>query len=384
MAQAQLRFSSMLAHEIRTPLNTITGLVDEMYQIGNSASCHAKNCSNEIVGLKESTEFLYELVNGVLDYNKLKEKKLALNRERFSIQYLFETLEQFYSTRAGQKNLSLRFVISEETPNWIEADPVRLRQILGNLIDNAIKFTAMGSVTVMAKVVKSGLKEPQLVFRVTDTGIGIKKSSLNKIFEAFSQADKGISKKYGGTGIGLALCRELARVMNGQIRVESTEGVGSTFTLFLPLDSTQTDQTASQGKQSKPVFAMRHKVLMVEDHQLNAKINRRILESAGMDVDWVETGEDAVDAIDHVEYNIILMDLQLGDGINGYEASRQIHAKKAEACPPILALTASVLDEELSAKLAAAGIDGALEKPFKKEEAIRQINQAVKSRLIDC
>lgn len=373
LADAQRRFASVLAHEIRTPLNTLTGLINEMYEKGQTGACKAVACNTEIEGIKSTSEFLVDLVNSVLDYNKLKESKVVITQESFDVGGLFDSLSAFYTPRAHSKDLDLTFDVTKQSPLQIIGDKTRYRQILGNIIDNAIKFTDKGFVAVNYNFVGKKGNKTYAVLRIMDSGIGIKDSALETIFKPFSQASSSISKKYGGSGVGLSLCRELIEIMGGRIEVKSKLGYGTTFTVFIPAKADELQHSGSSTSLEN-YFDGKCSVLMVEDHPINGKINKKLLEKLGLAVHWVTTGEKAVELAKTTPYDLILMDLDLGEGINGYEAAKEIRKVSKNAKTPLVALTASDAGT-IADRLADANITNVLDKPFKAEDAARKLRQ---------
>ena len=373
LADAQRRFASVLAHEIRTPLNTLTGLIDEMYEKEQAGAWKAAVYNTEIEGIKSVSEFLVDLVNSVLDYNKLKEGKLVISQQPFDMGELFNNLSTFYTPRAHSKELDLTFDVTKQSPLQIIGDRTRYRQILGNIIDNAIKFTQKGFVAVVYDFVGEKGKKTYAVLKVTDSGIGIKDSALDTIFKPFSQANSGISKEFGGSGVGLSLCQELIEVMGGRIEVKSKLGYGTTFTIFIPAKAGDVPHSSS-GKALDNYLEGNYSTLMVEDHPINGKINKKLFEKLGLTVQWVTNGEEAVELAKTTPYDLILMDLDLGEGINGYEAAKEIRKASKNAKTPLVALTASDAGT-IADRLTDANITELLDKPFKAEDAARKLRQ---------
>ncbi|WP_370264309.1 ATP-binding protein [Limnobacter sp.] len=359
-------FGSLLAHEIRTPLTTLLGTLNIM----NSE--HRQANAIEMKTMTAVSKSLLSLVNSALDYNSLGNGSVSLVSEPFEVQALCDRLAHLHQTMAANKNVGLRMVCDVNLNTPILGDAAKLEQVLANLLSNAIKFTPPeGQVTLKAQR-HTHAQGDTVSFRVEDTGIGIESHALGTIFEPFKQASSGTKRRFGGTGIGLALSKRLVQAMGSDLFVESSPGEGTVFFFSLP-------HVAGEINPSQPCVTQGPdclkgiKALMVEDHVMNAKINSRLLSRQGMVVDWVESGELALDQFtEATQYDVVLMDINLGDGLSGVEAAQILLARFKSLCPPILALTAGVVIEQRS-HIIASGMKEIIEKPFDLEFASRQI-----------
>ncbi|MCA9210904.1 MAG: response regulator, partial [Planctomycetales bacterium] len=314
-----------------------------------------------------SAQILLRLINDLLDFSRIESGRIEFQASPFSLTEVIASIVHEVEPAATAKSLSLTYEVAAAVSPIYVGDAGRVRQVLVNLLTNAIKFTNVGSVKLSANTAAdSGL----LLLCVADTGIGIPESKRELIFEAFSQADASITRDYGGTGLGLSICRTLVRAMGGDISVASEEGQGSQFTIALPLSSapTQTPETATSpsqpdGAEQAPPL----RILVAEDHIINAKLIAHILESRGHHVTHVENGQLAWEACQHSTFDIVLMDCQL-PVMDGFQATREIRkwerAQPNERTPvTIVALTARAIQGD-EAVCREAGMDGYLSKPF--------------------
>jgi signal transduction histidine kinase/CheY-like chemotaxis protein len=357
-SQAKSDFLANMSHEIRTPMNGVIGMTDLALELEQSAT------QREYLRIvKSSAQSLMVILNDVLDFSKIEAGKLDIEAVRFS---LVETMEDTLKTlrsRASQKGLILDSVLQPDLPNEVLGDPVRLRQIVTNLCDNAIKFTAQGGVYVQVHgAPRAGGYELHLSVR--DTGIGIPADKQKGVFEAFSQADTSTTRRFGGTGLGLTICARLVELMGGRIWLDSVEGQGSTFhfTLLvqaaLPL-GTAPAPTASAAAQN----ARSLQVLLVEDHPINQLLATTLLKKWRHNVVLANNGQEAVDLFATQRWDIVLMDMQM-PVMGGLEATRLIRAgEPVGQHTPIVAMTANAMDSDRQACLE-AGMDDHLAKPF--------------------
>jgi PAS domain S-box-containing protein len=368
-SRAKTDFLAHMSHEIRTPLTAISGIAEifEKHQ-GNLDPKQQQLVRT----LNSSTQSLKELVSDILDFSKIESGELELEENPFGLQDLFEQVISIVSVKAQEKGIGFRFDFDEVRRQRILGDRARLRQVLINLIGNAVKFTDKGEVEIKAaRVMKDAMA--QLRIDVRDTGIGIDARNFDMIFERFKQADSSVSRKYGGTGLGLPISLRLARLMGGNITVDSALGKGSTFTLLLPLrqeeemPETQSDQNLShsltesiraQGKEQK-------RILLVEDYEGNVVLLSYLLDSLGCQYDVARTGLEALNMWRQSGYDLILMDVQMPemDGFTATAQIRHIEAEKALPRTPIIGMTAHALvgDKE---KCIEAGMDSYLPKPI--------------------
>lgn len=369
-SRAKTDFLAHMSHEIRTPLTAISGIAEifEKYQ-GNLDPKQQQLVRT----LNSSTQSLKELVSDILDFSKIESGELELEESPFSLQNLFEQVISIVSVKAHEKGIDFRFDYDDVRRQRILGDRARLRQVLINLVGNAVKFTDKGSVDITAtRTLKNG--EPYLRIDVRDTGIGIDSKHFDMIFERFKQADSSVSRKYGGTGLGLPISQRLARLMGGNITVESVLGKGSTFTLMLPVRQEEeiaeadSDQTLSHSLtetiREQGVKAQK-RILLVEDYEGNVVLLSYLLDNIGCPYDVARTGLEALNMWKQRAYDVILMDVQMPE-MDGFTATAQIRRMEQEKSlprTPIIGMTAHALvgDKE---KCIEAGMDSYLPKPI--------------------
>ncbi|MGC5700357.1 response regulator [Pseudomonas sp. NFXW11] len=367
--KAKSDFLAMMSHELRTPMNGVLGMLQllETTEMTQEQSEYAALAS-------ESTEHLLKVINDILDFSRIERSALELEHIPFNLAELISSSAQAFQHSALQRGLELQLRLPPGMESLqVKGDPTRIRQILVNLIGNALKFTERGTVSIEAQW--QALDHELLWFTcaVRDSGIGISPDSLELMFDAFQQADSSISRRYGGTGLGLPIARTLAERMGGTLRAQSEEGHGSVFTLEIPLALFQ---------QSLPVLAPRvssnpqagegRNVLLVEDNPVNQTVIQAMLRSLGFTVSVVTDGAQAIRSAESLIFEAILMDCRL-PLVDGYQATRQIRQLPGCADLPIIALTANALQGDREACLE-AGMNDYLAKPFKRAD-LQQILQ---------
>ncbi|OOV95426.1 ATP-binding protein [Pseudomonas sp. MF4836] len=366
---AKSDFLAMMSHELRTPMNGVLGMLQllETTEMTEEQAEYAALAS-------ESTEHLLKVINDILDFSRIERSALELEHIAFNLSELIISSAQAFQHNAAQRGLDLKLQIPPGMESLqVKGDPTRIRQILVNLVGNALKFTEKGSVSIEPQW--QALDHELLWFTCTvrDSGIGISAQSLELMFDAFQQADSSISRRYGGTGLGLPIARTLAERMGGTLRAQSEEGQGSVFTLEIPL---------ARFQQSLPVLAPRahagnahgegRNVLLVEDNPVNQTVIQAMLRSLGFTVSIATDGAQAIRSAESLIFEAILMDCRL-PLIDGYEATRQIRQLPGCADLPIIALTANALQGDREACLS-AGMNDYLAKPFKRTD-LQQILQ---------
>ncbi|HEV2962536.1 MAG TPA: ATP-binding protein [Candidatus Angelobacter sp.] len=359
------QFLANMSHEIRTPMHGILGMAQ--LAIGSEAPQEAREY---VKTLHTAAESLLHVLNDILDFSKIEAGKLTLESVPFSIRNSVDEVRKIVLPQAHAKGLDLQCRVADEVPGLVMGDPTRLHQVLVNLIGNAIKFTEFGSVSleVTQKPSASANSEAVLLFRVSDTGIGIPEEQQKIIFDAFAQADGSVTRRFGGTGLGLAICSQLVQLMGGRLTVESVLNAGSVFEFTCRL-VIATKQELAVG----PIGAMAQespmRILLAEDNLVNQMVAMKLLANHGHKVTVATTGMEAVQAWDREEFDLILMDEQM-PAMDGVEAVRQIRALEAATGAKrtaIVALTASAMKGDRE-RFLAAGMDGYLAKPFSAEQ----------------
>ncbi|MGO3029899.1 ATP-binding protein [Pseudomonas helleri] len=367
--RAKTEFLAMMSHELRTPMNGVLGMLQllETTEMTEEQKEYADLAS-------ASTEHLLKVINDILDFSRIERSTLELEHIAFNLLDLIDNCAQTFQFSAGQRGLLLQLTLPEGlSALHVLGDPTRIRQILVNLIGNALKFTERGNVSIEAKWQPLDHQLIWFTCTVRDSGIGISNEKLESMFDAFQQADSSISRRYGGTGLGLPIARTLAERMGGTLRAKSEEGQGSVFTLEIPLELHQ-PVTLSQppALAAQAPMGQGGKVLLVEDNPVNQTVIEATLRSLGYEVCVVSDGAQAIHQANTEDYVAILMDCRLPI-IDGYEATRQIRQLAGCRTVPIIALTANALQGDRENCLQ-AGMNDYLAKPFKRTD-LEQILQ---------
>jgi len=361
---AKSKFLATMSHEIRTPLNGILGLTQVLQQ--DSEDLNAKQ---DLQRIMDTTETLSRILNDILDFAKIEDGKLELETRSFTLNELITSTLPLFSGEAKQRGLSLSTHISGNADLALSGDPVRIRQIITNLLSNALKFTHAGEVKLSASVSESSSNKAQLLIQVEDTGIGMSDEHLSRLFQRFEQADSSTYRKYGGSGLGLAIVKGIVNVLGGEITVESQMGKGTKFELQLtfPLVTSETVATSS-AKESTPVKSL--KILLVDDVETNREIIRRGLKRDGHQFVEAENGEQAVALAQEAKFDVILMDLDM-PVMDGLEATRHIRAKSLNQQTFMIALSGFAYQDDIKLILE-AGMNQHMAKPInlKKLKAI--------------
>jgi two-component system, sensor histidine kinase and response regulator len=366
---ARERFLANISHELRTPLNAIVGLSHHLARPGT-----AVDQQRAIEGIRFSADNLLGVINDLLDMTRIRSGHMELDALPFEIRTLLDGLVNSLQGTAQAQGLSLKLDVDATLPTMLVGDPVRLNQVLSNLVGNALKFTTVGGVSVQAAPAALPSGEPGIEIVVSDTGIGIAPEDRERVFDPFLQASGELTRSSGGTGLGLSIVRDLVQQMGGTIALESRVGVGSTFRVVLPL----IEATAAMEPSSAPIsmsLLAGLEVLIVEDNEMNSYVARVVLEHAGAHVTVVVNGQEALDRLRHVRHDVVLMDIQM-PVMDGFEASWRIRNELglSEAELPIIALTATALADE-QRRANASGMTDYIMKPFKPESLCLRIAQ---------
>ena len=382
-SQAKSEFLANMSHEIRTPMNAVVGLAN-LLQTHNLPPEKQKEF---IHTLQLSAQSLMVLINDLLDISKIENDQMQLENIAFNIAEMMEEVISIMSVKAKEKKIDLTIEYDPQLNDNFMGDPLRLRQVVVNLISNAVKFTEKGAVTVHLSGLKSQVPElVDVTIEVIDTGIGIAPDKLETVFSKFSQADTSMTRKYGGTGLGLSISKTLIQLMGGTVHVVSTLGLGSKFTVQIPLKKAKADDTKIVLPKLIPLETDLHRevkkprVLLVEDYKGNVIVATAMLTNLGFEWELAENGKEAVEKTKDTIYDLILMDVQM-PWMDGLEATRHIrdHEKATGRPPmPIIAMTAYSLAGDRE-RCINAGMDDYISKPFKPEE-LRDKSRALLKR----
>jgi signal transduction histidine kinase/ActR/RegA family two-component response regulator len=379
-AEAANRAKSLLlanmSHEIRTPMTGVLGFADLLSSTPLSPRQH-----EYVEMIRSSGKALLTLINDILDFSKVEAGKLTIEKAPLDVRLVVEQSIGLLAVQAAEKHLRLDFHVDPSTPTFVLSDSVRVRQVLVNLLGNAVKFTAAGEVSLTVSAAARDNGRVSLSFVVRDTGPGIPVEDQERIFESFSQVDASITRKYGGTGLGLAISKLLAEEMGGNLRLESRPGSGAAFFFTVPAD-VATDQASDAPAEDGRLSDLPSlRIAVAEDNPVNRMLARAMLERLGYQADIVEDGAELLDRMRSESYDIILMDMQM-PRVDGLEATRRIRRDwPADRQPRIVAMTAAAFPED-RARCLAAGMDDYVSKPVGSEELARVLRRARAETLV--
>jgi PAS domain S-box-containing protein len=361
LAQEKTAFLATMSHEIRTPLNAVLGITELL--AGTDLNAEQQQY---VSTARRSGTLLLALVNDILDFSALESGRIEVEKRTFSVSALLADIRSMFATVAANAALTLVVAIDDTVPDFVCSDENRIRQVLVNLVANALKFTHQGGVRIHIAMATGADGTPNLSFAVQDTGIGIDADRQQRVFQPFTQVDASTTREYGGTGLGLSICRLIAQHLCGALELRSSRGDGSTFTFTVPVERAVQHWIPAQpmepGRPSGPTTSTL-RVLVAEDDATNRMVALRMLSRLGVTADWAADGVDAVVAVRDHDYDLVLMDVHM-PRLDGLGATAQIHAMSDTITPPsIVALTANALAGDIE-RLLDAGMDGYLSKPI--------------------
>jgi signal transduction histidine kinase/CheY-like chemotaxis protein len=365
------QFLANMSHEIRTPMNAITGMIDILIRHD-----HPLSQEKYLHAIQQSSESLLVILNEILDLSKLEAGKMELEKISFEPVKILQNVLNILHFKAEEKGLKLILKTNKNIPQIVRGDPTHLHQILLNLASNAIKFTHKGRITIEANTNFMSDEKVVLQFKVIDTGIGIPKEKMDHVFDVFTQGDTDTTRKYGGTGLGLTICKRLAELHHGSISVESEINIGSAFTVEIPYGLMNDKEEKFQ--EEITIDAHDLNILLAEDNEFNVIVALDVLENSlpGVRIDIAENGEIAVVKVQSNRYDLILMDIQMPE-MDGYEATRAIRLMGNEkANIPIIAMTANIMKAEVD-RCFEAGMNAYISKPFDRHELLATINKVL-------
>ncbi|PJI38458.1 hybrid sensor histidine kinase/response regulator [Ferrovibrio sp.] len=370
LATVKSEFLATMSHEIRTPMNGVLGMAQALENMPLDAT------TRDYVGvIRESAESLLGIINDILDYSRLEAGKMKVAPSAIRLSTLLDTMSALFSSACAQKKLSLRVEIDPAAPVGIETDPVRLRQILVNLVGNAVKFTTQGHIVLRAKPTTLAGNVAGIRFEIEDTGPGISLAAQNTIFERFSQEDASTSRRFGGTGLGLAICRRLCYLLGGEIGCDSRQGKGSLFWFQIPAELAEQEEPQLQLVPANTDYRIkRPRVLCVDDNHINRRIVETLLKPLCEKLVLVGSGAAAVQAAEQQDFDVVLLDIHMPE-MDGIETHYRLRSLPRGGQQRIIALTADVVPEAL-ARYEVAGFDAILAKPIEMDKLLATIGLA--------
>ncbi|MDM8538666.1 ATP-binding protein, partial [Desulfobacterales bacterium HSG17] len=397
-SMAKSEFLARMSHEIRTPMNAIIGMTHLARQ--TELTDEQEDFLSKI---ESSAHLLLGIINDILDFSKIEAGMLSIESVNFELDEILKHHSDFIQVKAREKGINIEFSTDKSIPKILSGDPLRLKQILINLTDNALKFTEKGRIDIRAESFKKTDDKVIILFSVKDTGIGFSHEKLEMLFDPFTQADGSVTRRFGGTGLGLSICRRLAEMMNGQISAQSEPGKGSTFSFTAEFKIPAQEIKSLPGSYNKESFSEKpeilkpesekpktlkpesekpdtlkllknnkhRKILLVEDNHINQQVAAKLLELGGFTVIIAENGLDAVFAAKKAKFDLILMDIEMPE-MDGYEAAVEI--RKMNIKTPIIAMTAHAMNKDRE-KCLKSGMNDYLSKPIKPKQFLLFINK---------
>lgn len=375
--RAKSEFLANMSHEMRTPLNGIIGMTDLMLFGQNSEETRENLCI-----IKTCADSLLRVISDILDISKIEAGRMSIEHTEFDIRPLCTHVVKAHHMKADEKEISFTSHIHPSIPARLIGDPDRLAQVLNNIIGNAVKFTETGKIHFKVEPYANYDNYIQVIFTVSDTGIGISEPEMGRLFKSFSQVDGSFTRKYGGTGLGLAISKQLVEMMGGTIWLESRKGTGTTFYFTILFE--QTGQTKSDllntASELTPVTRNPLNILLVEDDKINQIVTRLMLTSRGYTVEIADNGQEALDRLSEMSFDLILMDIQMPE-MDGMESTRNIRREEEKTGThiPIIALTAHALHGDME-RFLSAGMDDYLAKPVLMEDLFHVIDQIMENQ----
>ena len=365
--RAKSAFLATISHEIRTPLNGILGMAQIIQD-----TLTEREQQQQMKVLYDSANHLLTLLSDILDFSKIEQGRLELNKVDFQLGDMLDSISEIYLPLCAQKGLELEVCNMLDTQLRLYADDAKIRQILFNLLSNAVKFTHSGKVSLSIKHLAEDDSKIFLQWAVSDTGIGIRKERIDKLFQPFVQAESSITRQYGGTGLGLSIVKKLVEQMNGEISVDSQLGSGTTITVLLPLDKSQPEMQSASHEKPETASLEKLDILLVEDNKINALVAKTFCEKQGCHVHWVQNGQLAVEAVKNQDFDLIIMDNHM-PVMDGIETTKRIR-HELQRNTVIFAYTADVFSQTRNA-LIAAGANEVLVKPLDKTSFLHALQQ---------